>query len=312
MTKGIRDMRILVIGAGATGGYFGGRLAEAGRDVTFLVRPRRAEQLAANGLQLVSPNGDATIHPQLVTAGTIGAPFDVVMLTVKAYALEAALEDMAPAIGSATMIFPVLNGMRHIDLLTARFGEDKVLGGVCLVATMLDDKGRVVQLTGMQELAYGERDGSASARVEALDAQMQGAGFTAKSSQTIMQQMWEKWVFLATLGGITCLMRGTIGEIEAAPGGADLALQLLAECSAVAAAAGYAPGNDFSRRVTGTLTTAGSPMASSMYRDLQKGNPVEVDQILGDLLARARGFGVATPLLATAFAALRVYHQRAG
>src|SRR5579863_1436488 len=148
-------MRILVVGAGATGGYFGGRLAEAGRDVTFLVRPKRAAQLRENGLQILSPHGDVTLRPQLVTADRITGPYDAVLLTVKAFALDAALADVAPAVGPRSMIVPVLNGMRHVDTLIARFGEKPVLGGVCLVATTLDPQGRIKQLAEFQQLIYG-------------------------------------------------------------------------------------------------------------------------------------------------------------
>ena len=300
-------MRLLVVGAGATGGYFGGRLAQAGRDVVFLVRGRRAEQLARDGLRIVSPHGDATIHPKVVTADRIEGPFDAVLLAVKAFALEAAVKDVAPAVGPATMIVPVLNGMRHLDMLTARFGAGAVLGGVCIVATTLDDDRGIVQLAQMQELAYGERDGTLSPRVERLHAAIAGAGFTARASSTIMQEMWEKWVFLASLGGITCLLRGTVGDIEAVPGGADLALRLLRECADVASASGFAPREDFMARTTGALSAHGSGLASSMYRDLQRGNPVEVDHILADLLARARSFGQDAPLLAASVAQLSIY-----
>jgi 2-dehydropantoate 2-reductase len=303
-------MRILVVGAGATGGYFGGRLAQAGRDVTFLVRPKRAEQLRADGLQIVSPHGNVTLTPQLVMAGGVSSTYDVVLLSVKAYALDGALDDLAPAVGGETMILPMLNGMRHIDVLTARFGEAPVLGGVCVVATNLDDAGRVVQLAEIQQLTYGERDGTTSARVQALDGLLQGAGFEARSSIQIMQAMWEKWVMLASLGAVTCLMRGTIGEIEAVPGGADLALGILAESTAVATASGYPPGDEFLTRTKGALTAHGSGLASSMYRDLQKGRSVEVDQILGDLLARARAHAVQVPLLTAAFVQLSIYQRR--
>ena len=152
-------MRLLVVGAGATGGYFGGRLAQAGRDVTFLVRPRRAAQLREGGLQIVSPHGDVTLTPKLAAVGTIDGPYDAVLLAVKAYSLDAAIEDFAAAIGPETSIVPVLNGMRHIDVLDARFGRHSVAGGVCKVATTVDPDGRIVQLAEFQELAYGERDG---------------------------------------------------------------------------------------------------------------------------------------------------------
>jgi 2-dehydropantoate 2-reductase len=302
-------MRILVAGAGATGGYFGARLAAAGRDVTFLVRPGRAAQLRREGLRIASPHGDLTLAPHLVLAAELAATFDVVILAVKAYALEAALADLAPAIGPATMILPLLNGMRHIDLLVERFGDAPVLGGVCLVATTLDAEGRIVQLSDMQALIYGERAGGVSPRVQALDATLQGAGFEARLSEAMMQEMWEKWVMLASLGAVTCLLRGTIGEIATVPGGAALALLVLGESAAVAAACGFAPRAAMLARARGMLTAVGSASASSMYRDLQAGAPVEVEQILGDLLDRAAARGVATPLLAAAAVQLRVYQR---
>ena len=305
-------MRILVMGAGATGGYFGGRLAEAGRDVTFLVRAGRAEQLRRSGLHIKSPHGDLVLQPRLVTAGALNRPFDAVLLAVKAIALEDALADLAPAVGPATMIVPFLNGMRHVEALVGRFGERAVLGGVCVVATMLDADGRVVQLGDMQELAYGERDGTMSERVLALDAELQNAGFKAQATDTIVLRMWEKWVLLAAVGGVTCLMRGTVGEVEAAPGGTEFALALLAECIAVATAAGFVPREPFVKTAKGMLTAHGSGFASSMFRDMGVGAPIEADQIISDLLARARRLGVRTPLLAIANAHLAVYQNRIG
>ncbi len=302
-------MRILVVGAGATGGYFGGRLAEAGRDVTFLIRPKRAAQLQQDGLQILSPHGDVTLTPKLVTADRIAAPYDVVLLTVKAFALEPALRDLAPAVGPATMIVPALNGMRHIAALTARFGEAPVLGGVCLVAATLDPQGRIRQLADFQQLVYGERGGKMSARVAALDAAMQGAGFVARASATILQEMWEKWILLATLGAITCLLRGTVGDIEAAPGGTALALAVLDDCVAVATRSGYPPSESFLTRTRAAVTAKGSSQAPSMYRDLTQGLPVEADQIVGDMLSRAQGFGLAAPILAAAYAHLSIYQR---
>src|SRR6266481_5895000 len=241
-------MRILIVGAGAVGGYFGGRLAQAGRDVAFLVRPSRAKQLGRDGLRIISPHGDAVLTPKLVSAEKIDTPYDLVFLSVKAYALEAAMNDFAAAVGPETMILPVLNGMRHVDLLTKRFGEHAVIGGVCQVATEINDEGRIVQLADFQQLVYGERNGESTPRLKALDATLQGAGFNARLSTDIMQEMWEKWVQLASLGAITCLMRGTIGEIVAVPGGTDLSLKILDESVAVAAACGHKPSGTFLSR----------------------------------------------------------------
>jgi 2-dehydropantoate 2-reductase len=300
-------MRILIVGAGAVGGYFGGRLAQAGRDVTFLVRPSRAKQLRQDGLRIISSHGNAVVTPNLVTTEKIDIPYDLVFLSVKAYALEAAMNDFAAAVGPETMIFPVLNGMRHIDLLTKRFGERAVIGGVCLVASEIDDEGRIVQLADFQQLVYGERNGETTPRLQTLHATLQGAGFDARLSTDIMQAMWEKWVQLASLGAITCLMRGTIGEIVAAPGGADLSLKILDESTAVATACGHKPSEALLARHAAAMTEPSSPLTSSMYRDLRKGAPVESDHILGDLIERGDAHGVATPLLKAAFVNLRIY-----
>jgi 2-dehydropantoate 2-reductase len=300
-------MRILVVGAGAVGGYSGARLAKAGRDVTFLVRASRATQLRRDGLRVVSPHGDVLLTPKLIGAGEIDGPYDLVLLSIKAYALEAAVDDFAPAVGPETMILPIPNGMRHIDVMTERFGEAAVLGGVCLVATEIDNGGRIVQLAEIQQLIYGERNGEVTPRLQPLDATPQGAGFDANLSTDIIQAMWGKWVMLASLGAVTCLERGAIGEVVAIPGGAELSLQVLNECAAVGAAAAHKPSEIFHTRQAAAMTAQGSPLTSSMYRDLIKGAPVEVDHILGDLLQRAVLEGVATPFLNAAFINFRVY-----
>jgi 2-dehydropantoate 2-reductase len=305
-----KHMRFLVVGAGSTGGYFGGRLAQAGRDVTFLVRPRRAEQLRATGLQIVSPHGDITLTPKLVTADAIRGPFDVVLLTVKGFSLEAALNDLAPAIGPQTMILSVLNGMKHIDLLTDRFGAQAVVGCVCKVSTTLDEQGRILQLHQMQDISYGELDGSSSERTQRLDAAMQGAGFDARLSPHIAREMWEKWTLLATMGGICCLMRGNIGDIARAAGGRDFVLGFIDEVATVITAVGEKPSDKFLATMRELLTQSDSMLASSMYRDLESNQPVEVEQIIGDLLERGRAAKVPMPRLAAAYTNLSLYQNK--
>jgi 2-dehydropantoate 2-reductase len=302
-------MRTLVVGAGAVGGYFGGRLAQAGRDVTFLVRAKRAEEINSKGLQILSPHGDLTLHPKVTTAEQISGPYDLILLAVKSYTLSTAMNDFAPAVGPETMILPVLNGMRHMDLLIARFGKNVVLGGVCLVATEIDQEGRIHQLTNFQTISYGELDGESTPRLQKVDDTLRGAGFDASTSNHIMEDMWQKWVQLAALGSITCLMRGNIGEIAAIPGGADLSLAVLRECSRIASACGYPPSDVFLGQQAAHLTSRGSKLASSMYRDLNKGAPVEADTILGDLLERGRKHGLATPILEAAFVNLSIYQR---
>jgi 2-dehydropantoate 2-reductase len=167
-----------------------------------------------------------------------------------------------------------------------------------------------VQLARFHDLAYGEMNGAASRRTTELDNVMQGAGFDARLSPTIEREMWEKWVLLATLGGITCLLRGNVGEIEAAPGGADFALRFLDEVVGVVTAVGHPPSEDFLASTRALLTAKGSAQTSSMYRDLQKGNPIEVDQIVGDLVTRARRANVSTPCLDAAYTHLSIYQRR--
>ena len=302
-------MRILVVGAGAVGGYFGGRLIEAHRDVTFLVRAKRAEQLKKYGLQIGSPHGDLQLQPKLVFRAQLREPFDVILLGVKSYALAGALDDFAPAVGPETMILPVLNGMRHMDLLIERFGKHAVLGGVCVVATEIDEQGHIWQLADFQRLSYGELDLENSPRVQKLHETMSGAEFDAAISPHILADMWQKWVQLATLGAINVLMRGNIGQIAAIPGGAAIALQVLSECSSIADACGYPPARAFLEQQSAQLTAPGSQMTSSMYRDFVKGAPVEADTILGDLLEHGQERALATPLLQAAFVNLSIYQR---
>jgi 2-dehydropantoate 2-reductase len=299
-------MRLLVVGAGAVGGYFGMRLAQAGRDVTFLVRSRRAEQLRSDGLRVASLRGDLRIEPQIEVTGALARTYDAVLLAVKAYALEDAMRDLAPAVGPTTMIVPFLNGMRHLDVLVARFGESAVLGGVSMVATQIEPDGLIRQLGEGASLLYGERAGGTSARVEALDAALRDAGFDASSSPRILAEMWRKWIMLATAGALTCLMRGTVGDVEAA-GGTPTVERIFAECSAVAAASGYPPAPEVAAGLIGMLTKRGSNGTSSMYRDLIAGNAIEGEHIIADMVARGEALGVPTPLLEATRTNLRVY-----
>jgi 2-dehydropantoate 2-reductase len=262
------------------------------------------------GLRIISPHGNITQHPQLITADAIAQPYDAVLLTVKGFQLDAAMADFAPAIGPETMILPVLNGMRHMEILAERFTPHNLVGCALKVATTLDDDGRIVQLSPLQDLAYGELDGAMTSRIQGLNAFLQNAGFDARLSPTIRREMWEKWVLLASLGAITCLMRGTIGEVEAAPGGTSFASRLLDEVVTIITAVGTPPSEAFINATRQQLTAKGSPFASSMYRDLQQGRPIEVEEIIGDLLRRGQKSRLETPLLEAAYTHLSVYQNR--
>jgi 2-dehydropantoate 2-reductase len=304
-------MKILIVGAGATGGYFGARLAQAGRDVAFLVRPRRAESLRAAGLRVHAAGGEElVVRPRILTAAELREPFDLVLLAVKAFGLEGAMADLAPALGPDTLVLPLLNGVRHVDTLRERFGDARVLGGVARVSTRLDDDGAVVQMLPVHELLFGELDGRLSTRVERVREALAGAGFDATPSGRIVQELWNKWLMLASLGTICCLARATIGEVEAVAGGAQFARAVVDEVAAVAVACGHPPSTAVVDGTRALLTTPGSGLTSSMYRDLVAGEPVEAEQILGDLRRRAHGAGVAVPLVDAAYVQLAAHERR--
>jgi len=306
-------MRILVVGAGAIGGYFGGRLLASGCDVTFLVRPKRAKELAEAGLVIKSPNGDVTLkNPPTVQADRLNEKFDVVLLSCKAFDLDDAIKSFAPTVGPQTAILPLLNGMRHLDVLDRKFAPERVLGGLCAIAVTLNERREVVQLQPMQSLGFGERDGNLSDRVRAIAEVMASGKFGAAASEHIVPEMWEKWVFLASLAASTCLMRGAVGTILAAPGGKDFILGVLDECTAVAAAEGHAPSGPFFERVRGMLTAEGSQMTASMFRDVKAGAPVEADHVIGDMIARGDAAKVPVAKLRTAYAHLKVYELLRG
>jgi 2-dehydropantoate 2-reductase len=300
-------MRILVLGAGSIGGYFGGRLVEAGRDVTFLVREKRARQLATEGLVIRSPLGDAAIcRPPTITADRLREHFDVILLTCKAYDLEEAIASLGPAVGPSTMILPLLNGMRHLDVLDDRFGRPPVLGGKCVIAATLNERHEVMHLNHTHELSFGERDGGVSARTQELAGAFANANFKTRLSETIVQEMWDKWVLIATIGGINCLMRADIGDIlMAAP---DLGPRLLDECAEVAAAEGFSPSPRWLEQVTAIVTKPDSRLTASMLRDIEQGSPTEGEHIVGDLLRRAHGRAV--PILRIVYAHLKAYEIR--
>jgi 2-dehydropantoate 2-reductase len=301
-------MRALIVGAGSVGGYFGGRLAAAGRDVTFLVRPRRATQLA-EGL-IISSKGQETVVPvKVIRAGESAREFDVILFAVKAYQLEGAIKDFAPYVSPRTVVLPVLNGMRHMDTLRSHFGASAVLGGAAKIASTLDERGRIVDQANFHDLTYGEWSGERSERILALDQFMQGAGFDARLSTEIERAMWEKWAMLASLGAITCLLDSNIGQVARAAGGIDFVEALLREVAAALAAAWRPLSDSFRSQTLTLLTNTSSNLTSSMYRDMKSGSRIEADQIIGDLVARAAAKRVATPLLSTALVRLRIYEN---
>lgn len=300
-------MKILVLGAGGIGGYFGGRLAAAGAEVTFLVRPRRAAQLQQNGLVIKSPRGDLRQPVATVLAAPLQPDYDLVFLTCKAYDLAAAIAAIAPAMGPRTAVLPALNGILHLDVLINKFGDARVLGGLAQIAATLTPEGEIHHLSDFHVLTFGELSGQRSPRCEAFARLCANAGFSSRLSDNAWLELWEKFVFLCTLAGMTCLMRASVGAIARSQDGAALMREMLGECRQVAAASGYEPRPEVMALYEAKLTDGNSDFTASMLRDIERGGPTEGDHIVGDMLRRARQLNIDAPLLRTAFCHLQAY-----
>lgn len=301
-------MRILFLGAGGVGGYFGGRLMEAGANVSFLVRPRRQAQLMENWLRVESPHGPIRLPAQIVTKAR--KTYDLVVLTCKAYDLDSAIDSIAPAVGPDTVVMPLLNGLAHYDRLDAAFSVERVMGGLCHIPITLDDEGVIRHLSTIHKLVFGARHAAQLPVVRALADALRPAKVDWQQSDTIMQDLWEKYFFLATLAGSTCLLRGSIGSINRQPGGTDFMLSLLAEAQAVATAEGYAPRLALLDEYRPQLTDAASGMTASMARDMAKGGRTEAEHIIGDLIRRGAAHGIPMPLMSLALLHLRVHEEQ--
>lgn len=304
------SMRILILGAGATGGYFGALLAKAGVDVTFLVRPTRRDQLQRDGLAIKSHLGDVTTPVKAITRDEVSATYDAIVLSSKAYGLADAIETIRPAVGDKTLILPLLNGMRHLDDLDRAFGAEHVLGGTCHISVVLDADGTIRHLSPFASMTQGPRRAAQREGAARLQQELERGGFEARFSSDVIGTMWEKWFFLATLAAATCLMRASVGEIVRTGEGERLISSMLAECSAVAIACGHPPSPAAQEGARATLTDRQSNISASMLRDIQRGGEIESDHIVGDLIRRGREHGVPTPLLDVAYVHLQAYQNR--
>jgi 2-dehydropantoate 2-reductase len=301
---------LLVLGAGAIGGYFGGRLAQSGADVTFLVRPRRRAQLARDGLVIESPLGDARIPVRTVLAEEVRSDYDLVLFTCKAYDLDSAMDAIAPAMRGDCAVLPLLNGLAHFERLDARFGRASVIGGTCQINSTLKADGTIVHGDRLQRVIFGERGGGRSARVEAFAEALAATPVEGSLSDDIEQDLWEKLVFLCALASCTCLFRGNVREIVAAPGGREAMLRALAANAEIATREGHAPRAQMLEFGRKRLTDPEGLWSASMLRDLEAGHRVEGDHIVGWMLERARKHGVDDTMLSLAYTHLKAYENR--
>jgi len=303
-------MKMLVLGAGAIGGYFGGRLAQAGADVTFLVRPKRREQLVRDGLRIQSPVGDLTLPVTSVLASELRPGYDVVLFTCKAYDLDSALDAIAPAMDGRCAVVPMLNGMAHLARLDERFGADNVMGGAATISVTLEKDGVIRHADPLQRISFGERDRSKSPRAQMLADSFAKTTIDWELSDDILQTMWEKIAMLSVMASVNCLFRANLGEIVAAPGGRAAIERALAANFEVASRNGHPPRTasmEFGRRA---LTDPTSKRTASMLHDLELGLPVESDHIVGWMLEQARAHGLDDTILSLAYTHLKAYEAR--
>jgi 2-dehydropantoate 2-reductase len=308
--RGEVDMRILIVGAGAIGGYLGACLTRGGRDVTYLVRPARAAQLAGRDLQVSGVDGAFSVPARAIVAEDVREPFDVILVAVKSYSLDTVIPQFAPAVGSSTAIIPMLNGMRHMGSLNARFGAARVLCGAAMFSANLTSDGGVILNTPNPYITFGEQADGLGERTKSLAALLTVDGFEARSSDVAMLDMWEKWAGIAANTSATGLMRAAVGDILLAPGGRKLLLDLLQETFAVATAAGFKPRSAFRELLTTFFTTEGSTVVASPLRDIERAATTEGEIIIGPYADHARALGVPTPLLDLARCHFAAYEAR--
>lgn len=303
-------MRILVVGAGAIGGYFGGRLLEKGEDVTFLVREKRKKQLEENGLKVESVHGDMAFQqPQTLLSGENAENFDIILLSTKAYHLQEAIEDIRTYMNENTMILPLLNGIAHLDELTAAFGTHRVLGGLCFIETTLDGNGKVIQTSPIHDLVFGERSGAKTERILKLQEAFAGTKANFRLSENIEQEMWHKYLFISTLSGVTSLFRSPIGPIREQDFGLQTIKKTLNEAAAIMRSTGAPLANQIGEAQLQKINEIGFGMKSSLQRDMEKQQPIEADHFFGYLLEQADAEGLEAPVLAAIYANLKVYEK---
>ncbi len=304
------NLKILVLGAGGTGGYFGGRLHEGGANVTFLLRERRHAQIARDGLRIEAPAASVTLAVNTVLASNIKAEFDIIILACKAYDLESSIAAISPAMHETTCVVPLLNGIAHIDRLDEAFGKARVMGGSCQIATTLTSDGVVKSMAPVHSIVWGAREPAQTAAANALGGAFAKTIVDWRISENIMLDMWEKIAFLSTLAGMTCLMRANVGEILATPDG-KLLMRQYSDCAIeIARREGYAPRPEVLARFDSVLNSSGSTLTASMLRDLEAGNDVEADHIVGYMLNKAREHGLDDSIINVAYTHLKAYQNR--
>lgn len=301
-------MKILILGAGAIGAYYGARLISAGADVSFLVRPGRAATLAANGMAVRSSLGNFDGAVRTVLEPSLTPEYDLILLACKTYDLDAAMSAIGNAVDETTVVLPFLNGMLAYDKLDARFGRRRIAGGIAYIATMMEPAGAIRHYGANDVVVVGARTLEQEAVVTAFSELIARSPGVRRYSANIEQELWDKWVMIASGAMMTSLMRASVGSIAKTAYGTGLMRQAMHECRAVAQHAGYAMSGEAIARMETLLLDAESPWVASMMRDIGQGAVrLEFQDIVGDMIKRSARFGIAAPLAQIAYCHLEAY-----
>lgn len=299
-------MNILILGAGAIGGYFGGRLIEAGLSVTFLVRERRALQLRQNGVKLISDKGNFTAEANIVLNASDAKNIELIILSCKAYDLPEAIEAIKPVVTEKTMILPLLNGIAHLEMLDMAFGQERVLGGYCHLGVTVTEDGIVKHLNDLDQLTLGARLESQVPLACRITTQLAKAKLTVKNSPNIIVEMWEKYVFVTVLASVTCLFRGNIGAINSTTYGNRLITSLLEDCVHAVKKGNIELSSSWYSTALIALTSCNSNSTASMLRDLLQGKKTEHEHIIGNMVKYLESFRIVNPILTAAYTQLQI------
>ena len=294
--NGLTQMRIVVMGTGGVGGYFGARLAQAGFDVSFIARGRQLAALRASGLRVLSPLGDMALSQVRATddPAELGTA-DLVLFGVKLWDTAQAAQQILPLIGKDTAVISFQNGVVKDEVLEQVLGPGHVVGGVCYIAASIAEPGVIRHAGTMQKLVFGEYDGRETERVRRFREACQAAGIDVESRGHIERTIWEKFVFLVGLSGMTTLARSPIGPIREHERSRKFLHDVMNEVVQVARAQGVDLPADYARDRLAFADTVPAAMTSSMHGDLDRGNRLEVDWLSGDVVRRGHALGIATP-----------------
>jgi 2-dehydropantoate 2-reductase len=306
-------MKIAVFGTGGVGGYFGGKLAQTGENVTFIARGEHLKAIQTSGLKFSSIQGDFLIHPAQATDSTesIGI-VDLIILAIKAWQLDSSIAQIKPLIGESTIILPLLNGIEHIDILLSAFGKKHVIGGLCRISTFIEGAGHINHKGVQPHIAFGELDNSRTERIEKIYKMFSGINdITAEIPADIHTAMWGKFILISSTSGVGAVSRMSINEYRDIPEFRNMLIQAMHETANVARARGASIASDLVDGIMKRIDATPIGMLTSMQKDIMEGRPSELDHQIGAVIRIGKTVNIPTPIHEKIYAELIPLEQKA-